>query len=182
MSTRGSLTDFSLTEIFQFIEKGRRTGLLTIRVLPESQATLSPVHYIWVYKGCIVAAANRLDQQGLISLIEQHQWASNHLLTTLDKFCPIDKPLGLSLRNQGALQSEQLKQLFYIQVLQRVCALCQLKDAQFQFDQNLPIPAREMTGLSVPAVVLRMMIEAVNQVQKLVDNSSLNRRLCTSSR
>ena len=154
MSTTGLLTDFSLPELFQFIDKGHKTGVLRLRTLSEAQATMPPVYYIWAYQGRIVAAANRLDQQGLISLIKKRHWVSNQVVTKLFQFYPNDKPLGLCLKNQGVLQSEQLKDLFQVQVLQQVCALFQLKDGQFKFDQHVPIPMREMTGLSVPAVVL----------------------------
>jgi hypothetical protein len=134
MSTTGFLTDFSLPEIFQFIDKGHKTGLLRLRALPESQATLPLVHYIWVYEGYIVAAAKRLDHQGLVSLIEQYQMVSDRVFDKLVHWCcPIDQPLGLYLKNQGVLQAEQLKQLFQVQVLQQVCALFQLKEGQFRF-------------------------------------------------
>jgi hypothetical protein len=168
MTTTGCLTDCSLTEIFQFIEKGNKTGLLTICVPLESQATLPPEFYIWIEQGCIVAVANRLDQQGLVSLIEQGHLVSDRVLARLDVFCPIDQPLGLCLKNQGAIQSEQLTQLFHVQVLQQVLVLCQLQNGQFKFEQNVPIPAREMTGLSVPIIVVRLLIEAVNRVQQIV--------------
>jgi hypothetical protein len=155
MCITGTLTDFSLPEIFQFIEKGRKTGLLTLRALPGYQATPPTVHYIWVYQGRIVAAANQLDQQGLVKLIEQWQVVSERVFDKLIHWCcPINEPLGLYLRNQGVLKREQLKLLFHIQVLEPVCALFQLKDAQFKFEQNGLIPTREMTGLSVPAGVL----------------------------
>lgn len=155
MSTTGLLSDFSLPEIFQFIDKGRKSGLLRLRALPESQATPPLVHYIWAYQGRIVAVANRLDQQGLVKLIEQCQMVSERVFNKMVHWCcPLDEPLGLYLKNQGVLQAEQLKQLFQVQVLQSVCALFQLKEGIFKFDQNLPIPTREMTGLSVPTGVL----------------------------
>jgi hypothetical protein len=56
----------------------------------------------------------------------------------------------LYLKNKGLLQAEQLKHLFNVQVLQKGCALFKLQEGQFKFDQNVSIPAREMTGLSVP--------------------------------
>lgn len=67
MSVTGSLADFSLPEIFQFIEKGRKTGLLTLSTVRGAQATLPRLHYIWVYQGQVIAASQRLDQQGLVS-------------------------------------------------------------------------------------------------------------------
>ncbi len=177
MSITGSLEDFSLPEIFQFIEKAHKTGLLTLRGLPESQAMPPRVHYIWVHQGRIVAAANRLDHQGLVSLIEQCQVVSDRVFDKLVHWCcPLDVPLGLYLKNQGVLQAEQLKRLFQIQVLQQVHALLQLKDGEFKFDQNVPIPTREMTGLSVPAVVLNQ-YSLIKVLLDKIDNSCLNFKL-----
>jgi len=170
MSLTGSLTDFSLPEIFQFIEKGHKTGLLTLRALPGDEGKKNSVHYIWVYQGRIVAAANRLDHKGLVSLIAQRQWVSDRVVAKLAQLCPTDKPLGLCLKNQGVLQAAQIKRLFQIQVLQQVCALFQLKDAQFKFEQNAPIPAREMTGLSAPATEATLMgLRVLKNWDALVD-------------
>jgi hypothetical protein len=158
MAITGSIADFSLPEIFQLIEKGRKTGLLTLRALEGSKVSKSGVHYIWVRQGRIVAAANRLDHQGLVSLIDQRQWVSDRVFDKVVHWCcPFNEPLGLYLKNQGVLQAEQLKRLFQVQVLQQVCALFQLKDAQFKFDQNVQLPAREMTGLSIPATKATLM-------------------------
>jgi hypothetical protein len=151
MSITGHLSDFSLPEIFQLLEKGNKTGLLTLRAEPISQEKPQS-HYIWVYQGRIVAAANRVDQQGLVSLIDQRQWVSDRVFDKLVHWCcPINEPLGLYLRNQGVLQAKQLKRLFQFQVLKQVCALLQVKEAEFKFEPNVQIPTREMTGLSVLA-------------------------------
>jgi hypothetical protein len=174
MSTIGFLRDFPLPEIFQFIDKGRKTGVLRLRALPEVPTTLPPVHYIWTYEGRIVAAANRLDQQGLISLIQQRNWVTHQVATKLFKFYPTDQPLGLCLKNQGVLNNEQLKHLFQVQVLQQICALFQLKDAQFKLDQNVPIPMREMTGLSVPAAVVNQ-YTLIKVLLEKIENRCLDR-------
>jgi hypothetical protein len=174
MSTTGSLTDFSLPEIFQFIDKGHKTGLLTIHAVQKNQATPSLVYYIWIYQGRIVALANRLDQQGLVSLIEQCKVVSDRVFDKLVHWCcPIEEPLGLYLKNQGVLRAEQLKQLFQIQVLQPTYTLFQLKNGHFKFDQNVPMPTREMTGLSVPALVLNQ-YGSIKVLLEEVDNNCLN--------
>jgi hypothetical protein len=173
MSITGSLTDFSLPEIFQFIEKGHKTGLLTLRSLPESQ-TPPLVHYLWVNQGRIVAGANQLNEHGLIALINQYQWASQRVVTKLAQFCPPNKPLGLYLRSQGALQVEHLEHLFQVQIVQQVCAIFQLNDAHFIFDQNVPTPTREMTGLSVPAAVLEVVWQKLIMLKKLFDLRRFN--------
>ncbi len=157
MAITGSLADFSLPEIFQFIEKGHKTGLLTLRAFQGSEP-IQPVYHIWAYQGRVVAAANRLDHQGLVSLIDQRQWVSDRVFDKLVHWCcPITEPLGLYLKGQGVLQSEHLKRLFQVQVLQQVRALFQLEDAEWKFEVNVPIPAREMTGVSVPATTVTLM-------------------------
>jgi Domain of unknown function (DUF4388) len=170
MGVTGCLTDFSLPEIFQFIEKGQKTGLLTIQVFPN--AKIKPAkYYLWARQGRIVAAANRLDHQGLVSLIDGRQWISDRVFDKVVHWCcPIDQPLGLYLKNQGVLQSAQLKRLFQVQVLQQVCALFQLKDAEFKFEQNVQIPSREMTGLSVKATEATLVgLRVLRNWQALVD-------------
>ena len=171
MSISGFLSDFSLSEIFQFIEKRRKTGLLTLRALPHSQAKFS-VYYIWVSQGRVVAAANRLDQQGLVSLIEQHQVVSDRVLDKLVHWCcPLNVPLGLYLKNQGVLQTAQLKALFKAQVLQQVSDLFKLKEGEFKFEQNAFIPAREMTGLGIDVGELIAMVSPTsNPTPKLPEN------------
>ncbi len=176
MSTTGLLSDFSLQELFQFIDKGNKTGVLRLRALAESQETLPPVHYIWVYQGRIVAVANRLDQQGLISLIKQRHWVSHQVVTKLFQFYTEDKPLGFCLKNHGVLNTPQLKHLFQIQVLQPIGALFQLQEGMFKFDQNVPIPMREMTGLSVPAVVLNQ-YSLIKVLSEKIENRCLDRCL-----
>lgn len=173
MSIKGSLSDFSLPEIFQFLQKGRRTGLLTLHPASCSHS-LETVHYIWIYQGHIVAAANRLDQQGLVSLIEQLQLVSDRVFDKLVHWCcPINEPLGLYLKKQGVLSPELLKRLFNIQVLQPVSALFQLKESQFNFNSRISIPTREMTGLTVEAGVLSQ-YGLIEILFKEIDNRPLN--------
>lgn len=172
MFIKGSFTDFSLLEILQFIEKCNKTGLLTVRALSESSFT-PLVHYIWVCEGRIVAASYYLDSQGLVRLIEQHQWVSDRVLEKLVGWCSLlGEPLGNYLKNQGVLRGEQLQQLFNIQVLTQVSALFQLKDGTFEFHQNMPVPKQELTGLSVSAgdiqslLALKGNLEIPNVVEK----------------
>jgi hypothetical protein len=156
MSITGFLSDFSLSEIFRFIEQGHKTGRLMVCTLPQIPGAPAKCHYIWVDRGRIVAAANRTDGQGLISLIAQQGWFSNRLLAKLIQWCcPVDKPLGLCLKNHCILQDEQLQQLFLVQILQHLCALSQINEGHFNFEQNLPLPGREMTGLNVSLKIFK---------------------------
>jgi hypothetical protein len=153
MAITGHLVEFSLPEIFQFLEQGQKTGLLTISPVPEPTDAKSPrTHYIWFQQGCIVAAANRSDHRGLLTLISQRGWVGDRALSRLVQSCPINSPVGLCLKTQGLLQADQLKLLFYVQVMQQVCALFTLEDGWFHFDSSQKAPVAELTGLSAPAV------------------------------
>jgi hypothetical protein len=156
MSLTGSLTDFPLIEIIQLIEKGKKTGSLTLFAEPVSKATPLPACYIWVYRGRLVAVAKRLDNRGLVQLINQRQWVSPRVVAKLAQLCPTDKPLGLHLKNLGVLRASQLKQLFFLQVLQPVSVLSQLQEGQFRFDQTVLLPMGEMTGLSISAGAVKL--------------------------
>lgn len=157
MCIAGYLSDFSLPKICQLIEKGKQTGLLTLRACPQTQASAVAVHYIWIYQGRIVAVANQLDSQGLVSLIAQRQGFGEPLFSQLVQSCPSHQPLGSYLKQKKVLQAKQLKCLFQVQVLQAIQTLFQLKNAQYEFNSNAPIPTREMTGLSISATDATLM-------------------------
>lgn len=152
MCITGYLTDFSLPEICQLFDKGHQTGLLKIHACLSTETSLSKVHYIWVYHGRIVAVAKRLDHRGLVSLIAQSRWISSRNFARLIQQCSSNQTLGSYLKNRGALRSQQLKWLFQVQVLQPMSNLFQLQAGKFQIDFNVPLPTREMTGLSIPAM------------------------------
>ncbi|WP_017298556.1 DUF4388 domain-containing protein [Nodosilinea nodulosa] len=151
MSVTGYLADFSLPELFQLLEQGHKTGLLTICTLKEPASGDRHNHHIWFSQGQIVAAGNSLDQQGLMRLIAQRGWMGDNAVSRLSQTCQIHTPLGLCLKNKGVLTAEQLKLLFYTQVMRQVCALFALPDGWFQFDPKAPLPSAEMTGLIATA-------------------------------
>jgi hypothetical protein len=151
MTVTGYLADFSLPELFQMLEQGSKTGLLTICTLNDKADVDRRNHHIWFSQGQIVAAGNSLDQQGLMRLISQRGWMGDRAVSRLAQTCQINTPLGLCLKNQTVLTAEQLKLLFYTQVMRQVCALFALPDGWFQFDPKAPLPSAEMTGLIATA-------------------------------
>lgn len=156
MTVTGYLAEFSLAELFQFLEQGNKVGLLTICTLVNADSGQQRNHHIWFNQGRIVAAGSTLDQQGLLRLISQRGWLGDRAASRLAQSCPVNTPIGLCFKSQGVLNAEQLKLLFYAQVMQQVCALFALKDGWFQFDIKVPLPIAEMTGLSAPATEVTM--------------------------
>ncbi len=147
MKLTGYLSEFSLAELFQLLEQGEKSGRLVLQS-PDARAFGEKIiSLIWFKQGHIVAASNRTDSQGLLSLIQRRGWATSYTAGRIMEVCSIGQPLGLCLKAQGLLEAEQLKLLFRIQVLQQVRNLFALPDAYFQFDHHVEPPFAEMTGL-----------------------------------
>lgn len=156
MTLNGYLSEFSLGEIFQLIEQGEKTGLLCIRNLFHNQNGNSDKYYLWFRQGRIIAAANRLDNQGLQTLIHKRGWLRDSVFDKLYQLRDRATPLGISLKLQGALNNRQLKLLFITQIMQQVCSLFKLDQGFFQFETNRQPSVAEMTGLSKPATALTL--------------------------
>jgi Domain of unknown function (DUF4388) len=151
MAISGYLSEFSLSEIFQLLEQGNKTGRLSIQERSDCPSYKGKIFRIWFKQGHIVAAADRVDGQGLMSIIQRRGWISSRAAARITEVCALHQPAGLCLKEQGLLEAEQLKLLFSQQVLQQVCKLFELQDGQFQFDHKALLPSAEMTGLTAPA-------------------------------
>jgi len=145
MQLNGYLSQYSLPELFQLIEQSQKTGRLS---LSYSIGKENHNHYIWFSSGAIVAAANQLNQEGLALLIEERKWLKKEIINTISRICASSTPVGAYLKSQNLLNAEQLKILFYLQVMRQVCELFKLKEARFDFTSDTSLPMAEMTGLS----------------------------------
>ncbi|MBD2175307.1 DUF4388 domain-containing protein [Pseudanabaena sp. FACHB-1998] len=157
MAIKGSLSEFSLPEIFQFLDQGQKTGILTIRDQQNLQEAKPIFRHIWLLNGRVVAAGDRLDSRGLLRLIEQRGWITEAMRPEVEQLITENAPLGLNLKSMGILQPDQLKILFSVQVLRQVCSLFQVEAGQFRFDAKIDLPKSEMTGLSLPATETTLM-------------------------
>ncbi|MEI6427268.1 MAG: DUF4388 domain-containing protein [Pseudanabaena sp. ELA607] len=157
MAITGSLQEYSLPEIFQFLDRGQKTGQMTIRNPQGAIGERQPTRYIWFHQGRVVAAGTRMDGKGLLQLIEQRGWLAAEMQSQINKLLEQNIPLGVNLKTQGFLDPEQLKFLFSVQVLRQVCALFQMEDGLFHFEPKAQLPKSEMTGLSLPATETTLM-------------------------
>ena len=173
MSITGNFADFSLPELLQFLDQGKKTGVLHIELSPDqNQTNAKQIYYIWLHQGRVVAASDRLDQQGLTLMIAQRGWISERVISRVTHIssCFINSPLGLCLKSQNLIQPEQLKLLFNSQVLRPVCALFQIKDGHFKFEPIAALPLGEMTGLSMSATeVILIGLRALRDWRALSD-------------
>ena len=149
MAFTGYLSKFSLPEIFEFLEQGYKTGLLSIRALKMEQNQLAQSHYIWLRQGRIVAAANNLDNQGLVSMINRRGWVTKSCAREKFEASGGKMAMGLCLKSQGLVTAEQLTLLFRAQIMGQVSPLFELENGKFDFDFQASLPVAEMTGLSM---------------------------------
>ncbi len=149
MPVSGYLSNFSLPEVLQFLQEGNKTGLLTVRSLPNTEQFSR--YFIWFNQGRIIAAANRADYRGLVNMIAVRKWIPEAELHHLVHQCPLRMPFGLHLKSQNLLSAEQMKLLFSVQIIRQICALFELVDGSFKFVSNVQLPYLEMTGISIPA-------------------------------
>jgi hypothetical protein len=52
MALTGNLAEYTLPEIFQFLEQGQKSGSLTIRTFPPAETAVD-TYYIWLHQGRI---------------------------------------------------------------------------------------------------------------------------------
>ncbi len=168
MAFTGYLASFSLPEIFQFLQAGFKTGLLVV----TSSTQTNQSYYIWLRQGRIVAAADSLDNKGLITMITRRGWMDKETALRNFQGSPMNMAIGLSLKTQGLLQAEQLSLLFRAQLTSQVSPLFQIRDGQFEFDFQAQLPNSEMTGLSIPATEANL-----TSLRMLRDWSGLEKKL-----
>ncbi|MEC4887964.1 MAG: DUF4388 domain-containing protein [Scytonema sp. PMC 1070.18] len=171
MSLSSSFTDFSLAELFQLIDLGRKSGCLTVCTLPDlhSPGSKSQYFYMWFRQGRVVAAATRLNGQGLIDKVANRGWANLRVLENACIEASDSSPLGLLLKTQGILSAENLNLLFANQ-LQQVRELFEIQKGVFKLDSKAVLPLTEMTGLSLKAIdVALMALRTLKNWQVLAD-------------
>ncbi len=171
MSLSSSFTDFSLAELFQLIDQGRKSGCLTVCTLPDLHAPSSKSYYfyMWFKQGRIVAAAHQLNGQGLIYKIVQRGLAKQQVIDNLLTQTTAAIPIGLHLKTQGLLSAEQLNLLFGSQ-LQQIRELFEIQKGVFKLDSKAALPWQEMTGISIKATEVALMaLRALKNWKVLAD-------------
>ncbi len=172
MSLSSSFTDFSLAELFQLIDQGRKSGCLSVCTLPDINAPQSKAKYfyIWFRSGRIVAAAHRLNGQGLAAKIVQRGWSQPEVIENIYSNASTTTPFGLQLKTQDVLNAEQLNLLFASQ-LQQVRQLFEIQKGVFKLDCKAALPMMEMTGLSLKATEVVLMALRVLKNWQILENA-----------
>ncbi len=146
MAITGQLAEFSLPELFQFLEQGNKTGQLTLQTAAQGDSKPARTFYIWLRKGRIVSASHYSDGNGLLRLLYRKGLLQNITKEQIQQFSSLVVPLGVYLKIREQVTPEQLKLTFYTQVMRQVCALFEYSEGQFEFESGVKMPMQEMTG------------------------------------
>ena len=154
MNLQGLTSEFSLPELFKFLQESQQSGRLSLKPVEGS----SPVkkaegkaYFFWFEKGNLLAASNRLDGLGLLSILQERSLIQSATLPRLLRQCPPKVALGKFLKDRAVLTGKQLPSLFASQVLRHTCVLLKATDVRFAFSASYPIPYLEMTGVRIRA-------------------------------
>ncbi len=156
MAIVGDLQEFSLPDLLQLIEKGGKTGQLSVWA-PNG------VYKVWFYQGRVIAALPPEEEHRLESLLARSGLVSERVVEKLASFCGLEEPLGRCLQRQGLISPVALAKLFRHQLQVGLYSLFALESGHFSFLPNAPMPYQEMTGLSKGATAV--VLEALQQLK-----------------
>lgn len=145
MAMTGDLSEFSLADLLQMLERGSKSGRLSI-------STPNGIYSVWLYQGRIVATVNPNPQASLQALLAEGDKVSSRVVSKMVSFCPVREPLGICLKRQGLVAPTSLAVVFRQQLQTGLYNLFDLIAGQFSFEANAPLPYSEMTGLSKGAM------------------------------
>ncbi len=172
MAIKGELSAFSLPELFQFLEQGKRTGRLLIQTMASKEAPEPKHHEILLRQGRLFAAATRLGNMDFLRLVYRRGWLKQLDLKEIRQLMktPMITPMGVYLRMRGLVEADNLKKLFYTQIMRQVCALFEYSDGLFEFESRAALPMAEMTGhMMMPTEVTLGALRVLPHWQALED-------------
>jgi hypothetical protein len=152
MSLAGYLSEYSLAEIFHFVQDGNQTGLLSIEPELGLTKSTSNTYFLSFQGGRIMSVINGLEHKTLLKTIEQRRWLTPAQITTIEtQLSLLPQPLGTYLKSRNLINTEQLTLLFNSQVIATTCKLFELDRGQFKFNPEARLNHAEMTGISLTA-------------------------------
>jgi hypothetical protein len=154
MSLAGYLSEYSLAEIFHFVQDGNKTGVLFIEAYHCLDRTVNESHSISFQNGRIMSVANGagFGNRGLLKMMLQRRWLSPEQFAGLEtQVSLLREPLGTYLKSRSIVNAEQLTLLFNSQVIAATCKLFEVQQGHFSFDPQAPLAYAEMTGLNLSA-------------------------------
>jgi hypothetical protein len=188
MEITGELSEFPLPELLQFLDRRQATGSLSLDVFSNYYAELQPQHYtIWLNQGHIVLVQRGDYRLDVYTLAIQKEWIRPFVANKLKERSPQSVAAGLYLELQGVLNFEQLRSLFFSEVVHRVEGLFDTRNAKFTFQTNPNLPLHEMTGFSISATKVAMQgfrsdrsLLQLRDALSSIEHSQIHSAFCTT--
>ena len=185
MTIKGSLETFSLPELFQIIDSGKKSGRLTFK--PKSKglsAGSQEVFEIWFDGGNFITVTSSFKQQFFNSKIINKGWIDIKELIQYQHDCPPNTAFGRYLQQESFLKRSQIDLLFKAQT-RDVIKLFNVDSASFEFEEvnskkiipsdNKAFPWEEMTGQKVPAQELSLeAMRSLSDWSRFLEDMPLN--------
>ncbi|AFY93648.1 DUF4388 domain-containing protein [Chamaesiphon minutus] len=139
MSLAGYLSEYSLAEIFHFVQEGNKSGLLSIEPERGAIRSLSDTYYLSFQGGRIMSVANSTgaEHQGLLKMMEQRRWLTREKAAELETQMPLlRQPLGTYLKSVNVINTEQLTLIFNSRVADfQNCRKTRIREHQSSTDR-----------------------------------------------
>ena len=187
MSLAGYLSEYSLAEIFHFVQEGNKTGVLSIDPDPTLGRSVRTTHYITFQSGRVMSVIDGdITEHRLLKILHQRRWLLPEKVAGLQtQLRLLRQPLGTYLKSLDLIDTEQLTLLFNSQVIATLCKLFEIHHGQFNFDPEATLIYGEMTGLSrtaneVALLGLRMLKDWSGLTAKLPQPENGLQRLASS--
>lgn len=167
MTISGFLETFSLPELFQIIDLGKKSGRLLFEPMSNNDSVeMKGTFELWFDRGCFVSITNSLSNRSLITgEIENSSWDNGKVLLKAKHNCPSNKALGECLLEENVISEAKIDSLFESQV-DTVSKLFNVSSAKFKFEElnssnKIPIdgvqfPYKQMTGKQKKASVISL--------------------------
>ncbi|WP_245894107.1 DUF4388 domain-containing protein [Chamaesiphon polymorphus] len=163
MLAHGYLSQYSLAEIFNLIQEGKKNGVLSIeprdgsidasKVAQDSTLEI-PCYYVSFQGGRVMSIFYGLEyeNQDLLAMVLERQWIPLEQIKELKKkLSGLTIPWGLQLKVWEIISVDRLRLLFDIQVLSQLAKIFEISEGKFRFDPHAELNYPEMTGLSLSA-------------------------------
>ncbi len=167
MALEGTLSDFSLPDIFQLISLQRKSGILTLK---SSRDVIS----IYFTEGNILAADSEQDpiesRLGYY-LVRGRFITEENLKRALDVQKETLQRLGNILLSNNMLNNDDLQKTLQLVIMQKIYRVFRWRDGEYHFDAEVPVEFKDDYFTPIPAQGVLM--EAVRMTDEWPSNAFL---------
>jgi hypothetical protein len=183
MEITGTLSEFPLQNLLQLLDQRNATGCLVLSSSSNNCAESYPCtesysynHLIWFEHGHIISTQKGNHKKDIYTLAVREEMLSPFLVKRLREEAPEEIAAGLYLEEQGILDFDQLRSIFFSEVVCLIQSLCLQENAVFYFLSTTDLPRNAMTGFRIPASRV-VILEFLSEVQpiKVAQSSQISK-------